>query len=84
MSPALALGHELAHADAYNYNSFTFKLRVRIPDNQYDTAEEKRVITGPEASAAATLGEPRRFSHSGTDRVEPRSTSRNCYPRGLQ
>ena len=86
LSPALALGHELAHADGYNYSAIRWWLKILTPDNQYDNAEEKRVITGPEASAAATLGEPRRYSHSvskGDDRVESKSTSRSCNPRKM-
>lgn len=87
LSPALALGHELAHADGYNYSPVRFQLRSLILDNQYGTSEEKRVITGPESSAAATLGEPRRRTHDVNepqDRVERNSTSRSCYPRNLQ
>ncbi len=33
---------------------------------QYDNAEERRVIRGPEAHAARTLGEAGRFDHKGS------------------
>jgi RHS repeat-associated protein len=61
-SPALALGHELAHAAARGWKQFFDNM---LPDRDYDTWEEWRVITGPEAAAAKTLGEARRFDHKG-------------------
>jgi hypothetical protein len=58
-SPALGLGHELAHA-----------LGPRLPylfaPDGYDNIEEKRVITGPERAAARALGECVRNNHRGT------------------
>ena len=71
-SPALGLGHELDHAlqRATNPN------QPRYPDPQYDNSEERRVITGSEASAARTLGDDRRYDHSGTPYRVPSPTSR--------
>ena len=62
-SPALGLGHELAHADE--------DARVRAylaatPSVRYDDAEERRVIRGAEAHAARSLGEATRYDHDGT------------------
>jgi hypothetical protein len=61
-SPALGLGHELDHA----HRRQTHPNEPRFPDPQYENSEERRVITGSEASAAKTLGEDRRYDHSGT------------------
>jgi hypothetical protein len=72
MSPALALGHELAHADA----NFWDRLIGQFPSSQYDTQEEQRVITGPEAAAANTLGEDVRTSHQGSFYPVPSPTER--------
>lgn len=61
-SPALILGHELAHADIDR------KLQARLEAKilpAYDDAEERRVIVGAESHAARTLGESRRHDHSG-------------------
>lgn len=62
-SPALGLGHELAHA--------TVAARVRdrgnaAPDPRYDNREERRVIRGPELHAAHALHEAVRHDHDGT------------------
>jgi hypothetical protein len=62
MSPALALGHELAHADG---NELLGMLRSLVPWGAYDNYEEYRVIRDYEWSAATTLGEGYRFDHSG-------------------
>jgi RHS repeat-associated protein len=55
ISPALALGHELAHAAAPWHQTL------------FSTAsqEEMRVILGPERQAAMSLGEGLRTSHEG-------------------
>ena len=62
-SPALGLGHEVDHAvenaamrDALNGRHVA----------GFDTAEERRVITGSERHAARTLGEGVRHDHRGT------------------
>ena len=74
-SPALLLGHELAHADpqeSFLYASSILSAVYPIltnkdySQNKYDTYEEYRVINGPEAIAAATLGEDARKDHRGT------------------
>lgn len=61
-SPALGLGHELAHAvqDPAREERLTSRNA-----GAYDTAEERRVIRGSEAHAAQTLGESVRFDHRG-------------------
>ncbi|HEY9157294.1 RHS repeat-associated core domain-containing protein [Candidatus Binatus sp.] len=71
-SPALMLGHEMAHAD----NSLLDQLTGWIPSDQYDNWEEERVITGPESSAADTLGEDTRTDHGGSPYWVPGPTSR--------
>jgi RHS repeat-associated protein len=57
-SPALGLGHEICHAGKNNPNL--------TPVPGYDNAEERRVIVGPETSAAITLGEDTRTNHGGS------------------
>jgi hypothetical protein len=61
-SPALGLGHELDHAavDARTYDRLQDRLDLR-----YDSAEERRVITGSERHAAHTLHESPRNDHAG-------------------
>ena len=78
MSPALVLGHELAHADGWDSGVVSYIFRQAWPDSAYDDLEEKRVIAGPETAAARTLGEPTREDHSGDARYSPSSTSRTC------
>lgn len=62
-SPALGLGHEIDHA--VEGSRIANRLR-ETPSRRYDTAEERRVITGSEAHAARTLGEAIRTDHGGT------------------
>ena len=62
-SPALGLGHELAHAEGYDYDEDRFRDLGSTPIPDYDDAEEQRVITGPETSAALTLHENTRCNH---------------------
>jgi len=52
-SPALGLGHEMAHADG----GFWSRLLVYIPWPGYDDLEERRVIAGPETNAARPFGQ---------------------------
>jgi hypothetical protein len=62
-SPALGLGHEVDHAVEDDAT------RERLADRHvpgFDTAEERRVITGSERHAAQTLGEGVRHDHRGT------------------
>lgn len=63
VSPALALGHELAHAAA---DPATRARLSAINVEQYDNAEERRVIRGAERHAAQTLGEAMRSDHRAT------------------
>jgi hypothetical protein len=62
-SPALGLGHEVAHA--VEAPAREQRLAAR-PLARYDDAEERRVIRGSEAHAARTLGEGVRFDHRGS------------------
>jgi len=62
-SPALGLGHEIDHAVE---NPLTAEQLNSRRDPNYDTLEERRVITGSEQHAARTLGESIRFDHSGS------------------
>jgi hypothetical protein len=62
-SPALGLGHEVDHAVEAP------RLEARLaatPDARYDTAEERRVITGSERRAARMLHESVRYDHAGS------------------
>ena len=61
-SPALGLGHEVDHAVHDGPREWQ---RSLTPDARYDTAEERRVITGSERHAARTLGEAVRHDHGG-------------------
>ncbi len=61
-SPALGLGHEIDHA----VEDPRAEIRLASSfDRQYDTLEERRVITGSERHAAQTLREGIRFDHGG-------------------
>jgi len=71
-SPALGLGHEAAHADGPWYSGPL----ALIPSSKYDNYEERRVIMGPETSAAITLGEDTRTNHGGQAYWVPSPTSR--------
>jgi hypothetical protein len=62
-SPALGLGHEIDHAVHDGPGEWA---RAQTRDPRYDTAEERRVITGSERHAARTLGEGIRHDHGGT------------------
>jgi hypothetical protein len=71
-TPALGLGHEMAHADA----SLWDRLIGWLPSTDYDNWEEMRVIIGPELNAAWNLGEGIRANHGGTPYVVPTPISR--------
>lgn len=62
-SPALGLGHEVAHAVEAPARETHLAARA-LP--RYDNAEERRVIRGSERHAALALGESVRFDHRGT------------------
>jgi hypothetical protein len=62
-SPALGLGHEVDHAVHDGPREWQ---RAQTPDARFDTAEERRVITGSERHAAHTLGESVRTDHTGS------------------
>jgi hypothetical protein len=62
-SPALGLGHEVDHAVHDGPREWH---RAQTFDRRFDTAEERRVITGSEEHAARTLGEAVRRDHGGT------------------
>src|SRR4029079_9598646 len=79
MSPALALGHELAHADQFDTHPFRYMWDKLHTAGAYDNREEQRVITGPEAHAANTLGEATRNDHHPAfDNRERTPTSHTC------
>ena len=61
-SPALGLGHELAHATV---RASILARGSRVHLARYDDAEERRVILGAERHAARTLGEDTRHDHAG-------------------
>ncbi|HAO0320223.1 TPA: hypothetical protein IGZ62_004698, partial [Escherichia coli] len=66
LEPAVALGHEIAHAEAYLNEEFSvYMKRVNTPDPIYDNAEERRVITGIEKHVAQTLKQCVRKNHGG-------------------
>jgi hypothetical protein len=62
-TPALGLGHEIAHAVEAPAREARLSARA-MP--RYDNAEERRVIRGSERHAALTLGESMRFDHRGS------------------
>lgn len=73
ISPATILAHEGDHANDQSRNMESCQLhikRLETPDDQYDNAEEKRVITGDEqkqaeANGEITPGQQTRFEHEG-------------------
>ena len=65
-SPATILEHEMDHAVDYVDNAQQHNERSRTYDKQFDTKEERRVITGNEAKTAKSNGEAVRFDHRGT------------------
>lgn len=72
-SPALGLGHEMAHGTGGIWG----RILSIIPAGRYTNLEERRVINGPEHNAANSLGEPVRHDHYCTDTpVVPTPTSR--------
>ncbi len=71
-TPALGLGHEMAHADQPWY----WDLIGWVPWPGYDNLEERRVIVGPETDAAHTLGEGTRTDHGGTTYTVPSPISK--------
>ncbi|MFD1802272.1 RHS repeat-associated core domain-containing protein [Mixta tenebrionis] len=76
LSPAMVLGHELAHAKRSWYHKLLSKINDGKDYGDYDNYEEKRVITGPEHHAAKTLGEGVRYDHRGSPRIVSSPTSR--------
>ncbi len=62
-SPALGLGHEIAHAIESPAREAALSNHFRAG---YDNAEEARVIRGYERQAARTLGEGVRYDHRGS------------------
>jgi len=79
-SPVFILGHELAHAAGWDSSwlGLSYAFRTMVGDPAYKNREERRVITGPEAAAARTLGEPTRNNHQTTWTMAPNSTARIC------
>jgi len=56
ISPIEVTGHEIEHAVGYDKDPCENFRLSNIPDPQYGTAEEKRVITGPEQRIGRNLG----------------------------
>jgi hypothetical protein len=91
MSPATILGHEVDHAldDKKNHTEHV-QNGVQGSDAQYDTKEERRVITGSEQTTALKHGdikegEVTRTDHQGTVRDAPDPTSnKNTTERPLK
>jgi RHS repeat-associated protein len=76
-SPALGLGHEMAHANGGD-NADMLKTMF---DMQYENKEERRVITEYETPAARQLGEGIREDHSAKSLFNvPVPTMRNPIP----
>ena len=57
MSPATVLNHEADHALQELENPSQKQIDRNLPDAQYHTAEERRVITGSEQETARKHGE---------------------------
>ena len=58
LSPATLLNHELDHAIEYQQNPDMYLSNIKlIPNDDYHTKEEKRVITGSERKTAEAFGE---------------------------
>jgi len=74
ISPALMLGHELAHLAG---GSLAELLLMIKPVPIFDNLDEARVILLHEVPAALNLGEGIRFSHRGTYFHVPSPTSRS-------
>ena len=72
-SPALALAHEAAHA-AEDTGARNRLFEIKMPN--FDNAEERRVILGPETHAARRLGEGTRTAHDGDEYRVATPTSR--------
>lgn len=64
------------HAVDYVNHTQQHNERSRTYDEQYDTREERRVITGSEAKTAKANGEAIRLDHRGTpyQTISPIST----------
>lgn len=70
LSPATSVDHEFDHGIDDITSPDKHAERVSTPDNQYDTKEERRVITGSEQTTARANGEtkgnlPTRKNHRG-------------------
>jgi RHS repeat-associated protein len=79
-SPAMGLGHELVHLwDLQQRGLISFLLDFMADAGGYDNLEERRVITGIEASLGMTLGEGIRRDHGGRpSRVDSPLTKPKC------
>ncbi|EDC1111315.1 hypothetical protein BGN81_22860 [Salmonella enterica subsp. enterica serovar Senftenberg] len=64
-SPALRLGHKIAHAQLYLVSNDDYIHSVNAFDSEYENKEERRVISIFESHAAKTLNEYVRNSHTG-------------------
>lgn len=78
-SPATQLEHEFTHIVDYYSNIQEHKIRSSTIDLQYDTKEERRVITGHEKEIVNKLGESVRYNHEGILFKTNGPTSRSRY-----
>ncbi|MCU0391490.1 MAG: M91 family zinc metallopeptidase [Thermoflexibacter sp.] len=81
LSPSTVLEHEADHAYDHAKNATAHEKRSNTKDEQYGTAEEKRVITGTEQKTARSFGElqkgkiTRNEHHAGTRVITTSPTS---------
>jgi len=67
LSPATILAHELTHAAGEDSSLAAQNARLQSFDPKYDNLEERRVITGVEASVQRMLGGLPRLDHSADE-----------------
>ena len=72
-SAATRLEHEFDHAVHWYDNKFEHIQYRKANDSQYETKEERRVITGSETKTAKANGESTRTNHEGIvyDTIDP-------------
>lgn len=76
-SAATRLDHEFNHALSWLNNAHNHRQRRNAPDEAYYNKEERRVITGGEATTAKANGESIRKNHGGKvyDTINPISVT---------
>jgi len=78
IDPSILLGHEITHANLYDQNRSAYMKTSTTEVPQYQTLEERRVITLFENPTAAKFNEGIRTDHSGSyyETISPTSTKR--------